>query len=282
MGAIMTPVNAARYAFGGVTRERLDALVDGWLLTCYKDDPQLIQVFRDRRFENYHDLLPWNGEFAGKLLTGGAYCYMLTGDSELKAEMLHIALDYADTIGEDGYGGCMPQSKRLSGWDSWGMYHCVLGLFKWYKLTGDKRLMNAALSVADYMAEVFLDTKSEIKKPYLPTEPGNTGVETSQAFMHALLLLYRETEETRYMQAAKSIMEDYSLPYDGDYYRKALEGVPFYKMPKPRWESMHPVQGLAELYLLTEDRSYKEAFCNIWKSIIKTDVHNTGAFSTLV
>ncbi len=34
MGAIMTPVNAARYAFGGVTRERLDALVDGWLLTC--------------------------------------------------------------------------------------------------------------------------------------------------------------------------------------------------------------------------------------------------------
>ena len=37
---------------------------------------------------------------------------------------------------------------------------------------------------------------------------------------------------------------------------------------------------IAELYYITGDTKYKKAYEHIWWSIVKTDRHNTGAFST--
>jgi len=75
-------------------------------------------------------------------------------------------------------------------------------------------------------------------------------------------------------------VEDWESPETGDYYRQGLAGVPFYKTPKPRWESLHGIQGLVELYRITGDASYKTAFENLWHGIYEYDLHNSGAFST--
>lgn len=39
----------------------------------------------------------------------------------------------------------------------------------------------------------------------------------------------------------------------GDYYRTGLAGQEFYRTPRPRWESLHAIQGLVELYRITGD-----------------------------
>jgi hypothetical protein len=55
---------------------------------------------------------------------------------------------------------------------------------------------------------------------------------------------------------------------------------PFFKIPSPRWESLHDMQGLGELYRITGNEDYKTAYVNLWKSIRRHDRHNTGGFST--
>jgi len=79
---------------------------------------------------------------------------------------------------------------------------------------------------------------------------------------------------------AQEIEKDWETPPSGDYVRTAVAGKPFYATPKPRWESLHSVQAIAELYFLTGEEKYRKAYEQIWWSIVEGDRHNTGGFSS--
>jgi uncharacterized protein len=66
----------------------------------------------------------------------------------------------------------------------------------------------------------------------------------------------------------------------GDYLQQALAGKEFFETPKPRWESLHPIMALPELYSITGEDKYRQAFEHTWWSIQKNDRHNNGGFSS--
>jgi hypothetical protein len=102
----------------------------------------------------------------------------------------------------------------------------------------------------------------------------------NESSIHIFTLLYQETGEPRYMEMAQAIERDWEVPPSGDYVREALAGKAFHQMPKPRWESLHGVQAIAEMYWITGEARYREAFERIWWSIVEGDRHNTGGFSS--
>jgi DUF1680 family protein len=102
----------------------------------------------------------------------------------------------------------------------------------------------------------------------------------NESSIHIFTLLYQETGEPRYLQLAREIEQDWETPSSGDYVRTALAGMPFYQTPRPRWESLHSVQAIAELYCITGDEKYRKALEQIWWSIAEGDRHNTGGFSS--
>lgn len=66
----------------------------------------------------------------------------------------------------------------------------------------------------------------------------------------------------------------------GNWFQDALAGKDFYAMEKKRWEALHGVMTLAELYRATGRTEYYTALENIWRSIVRTDRHNDGGFSS--
>ena len=103
---------------------------------------------------------------------------------------------------------------------------------------------------------------------------------------HGLGLLYRRTGTRRYLDLARQLVGEFAAvdangkPMAGDYLRGGLAGTPFYKTPRPRLESLHPILALAELHRITGEARYRTAFENLWWSIVELDRHNNGGFSS--
>lgn len=255
-----------------------------WLIGLRETNPAILDMFRERDKKPYRELLPWSGEFAGKYITGAYYVYKLTGDAELYAYIRRFIAELIETVDSDGYAGCYSRECRLTGafsqkpeetgktWDAWSHYHMMVGLLLWSRETGDAAMRETLLRTAELFIGTFYRGKKKL------SEIGWT--EMNLAPIHAFSLLYEETGDKKYLDFALEIEKDLSSSNAGDYVEHALAGGEFYTCAKPRWESLHAVMGIAALYRCTGDEKYLRAAKQIFYSILKTDVHNTGGFST--
>jgi len=270
-----------RFRFEGFVGERLRVNEEEWLLKATRANPGMMETFRMRDRKPRLPLYAFQGEFPGKLLTGAVLCWRTSRSTRLKAEIQSLVADLVQVQDKDGYLGPHPKAERLTGrtadgkhwlWDIWGHYHCMLGLLLWHRETGDKVALDACLRTADLLCRTFMGTGRRVYDAGFH--------ETNMAVIHVFCLLYEQTREERYLRFVRQIEQEWQQPPAGDYLRTALAGQEFFETPKPRWESLHDVQALAELYFMGGEDIYRQAFEHIWHSILKYDRRNTGAFSS--
>lgn len=266
-------MRGAGFTMGGAVGDRIAANQRNWLMCASASNPAMLEMFYDRDRTPARDLNPWSGEFAGKYLTSAVECYRLSRTPSLRAHIKSFAAELIASQAADGYMGPFSEDARMfKMWDLWGQYHCMLGLFRWYQETGDQASLAACRRTADLFCRTFLDGDRRVI---------NAGSEEmNQSCIHIFTLLYEETGEPRYLQMAREIEKDFETPPSGDYVRASLAGKPFYQQPKPRWEGLHAVQAIAELYFITGDDKYRKAYEQIWWTIDEYDRHNTGGFSS--
>ncbi len=271
----------ARFCLQGPMRQRLEANLEQWLLVAPQANPAMLEIFRDRDRKPRRDLVPWAGEFAGKYLTSAVLHYRLTRDGRLRVQIDRFVDELIGVQAEDGYLGPFPTSERLTGtessgrgklWDLWGHYHCMLGLYLWYKEADYAPAMATCIKAADYICGRLQGGAERVR---------DAGAEEmNMAIAHIMAILYQETGEERYLKMVREVEADFQVPPSGDYIRTALRGIPYWQTPKPRWESLHAIQAILCLYQITGDEDYRKAFEHIWRSIRATDVHNTGGFTS--
>jgi len=267
----MDRLQGATWRFGGVLGERIQANVEHWLLVAPRNNPGLLDMFANRDRGPKPDLVPWAGEFVGKYLVSGVQALRMSGDPRLREMLQAVVNRLLELQAEDGYLGPWPKNERLLGyWDLWGHYHVMLGLMLWHEHTGDEKALAACRRMADLICRTYLDTSRRV------FDAGSH--EMNMSTIHGLALLYRRTGEPRYLRMAEEILKDFERA--GDYFRTGLTGVEFFRTPRPRWESLHAVQGLAELYLITGDVRFRQSFLHHWASIRRFDMRNTGGFSS--
>lgn len=260
-------------------------IADNWLIGLRETNPAILDMFHERDRKPYRDLLPWSGEFAGKYLTGAYMLYRLTGHKPLKAYIAGFLEEFLTCIDEDGYLGCFQKDCRLTGafsqtphigqsnWDAWAHYHAMMGLYLWHKELHDERLWQALLQIADLFLRTFYTEEGKrLSDLGFPV--------TNMAPIHIFALLYQDTGDSRYLTFAKQVQQDMEMPDACPFTALYKGGKEFYQCPQPRWESLHNVMGIAALYACTGEELCRQTAEHIFYSILKTDVHNTGAFST--
>jgi DUF1680 family protein len=272
----------ATFQLRGHEGEHLRDVTRNWLLVAPDNNPAMLAMFADRDRQPYRDLLPWSGEFAGKYLTGATQVLRLTGDPALRKHLEAFVPKLIALQAEDGYLGPFPRESRLTGkapnvgggatWDAWGHYHAMLGLLTWHELTGDKAALRCATRIGDLLCETFAGTEKRV------VDTGSA--EMNQAVAHSLSLLHARTGDKKYLDQALEVVEEFDDPNAGGYLRTGLDGKAFFQCRKPRWESLHPILGLAELHRITGKDDYRKAYEQLWWSIAEHDRHNNGGFSS--
>jgi DUF1680 family protein len=268
----------------GPIQRQVQGVVDNWILPLPGKNPGILDMFEDQDKAPLRNLLAWSGEFAGKYLTSGTETLRLTGDPRLKATLQAFADGMAARQEPDGYLGPFPKENRLTGWapntwgnggatwDAWGHYHAIVGLLDWHEETADPKALATARKIGDLLARFFERR----------TVASTGSPEMNQAVVHGLALLHRHTGEKRYLEAAERVVREFGAENAGNYLNGALAGEEFFQLPNagPRWESLHVIMGLAELYWATGKPEYRRAFEHHYWSIAKTDRHNNGGFTS--
>ncbi len=263
----------ATVRFQGPVGQRIANNVEHWLLTAPIANPGMLEMFRLRDRKPVPKLVPWAGEFAGKYLISAVQARRMTDDPRLDKHLRWFVARLVATQADDGYLGPFRKNERLLGhWDLWGHYHGMLGLLMWYEDTDDEAARDCAVRAADLICKTYLDTDRR------PIDAGSS--EMNLSAIHALGRVYRHTGGAKYLEMMKVFLKDFEHPKAGDYYRQGLAGVDFYLTPKPRWESLHCIEGLHEMFLITGDETFRTALVNLWRSINRFDIHNTGGFTT--
>jgi len=267
----LTSDPAVRLRLSGPVGERVGANVHGWLLPCPAANPGLLEMFALRDRQPAPQLVPWAGEFVGKYLISAIQALRMVDDAALQQQVADVVRQVCDAQAKDGYLGPFPREQRLlAHWDLWGHYHVLQALLMWHERTGDERSLTTCRRAADLMTRIYLDGNRRV------LDAGSH--EMNMAVIHALGILYRQTGEPRYRLLMDRIVEDWTA--SGDYLRTGEAGVEFFRTPRPRWESLHDLQGLVELYRLTGEERYRRAFLHHWSSIRQWDRRNNGAFSS--
>ncbi|MCI8611326.1 MAG: hypothetical protein HFE66_05325 [Clostridiales bacterium] len=286
----LQPVTEIHLQMDDAIGKLTEGIIDNWLIGIRESNPAILDMLKYPDKKPNRRLLPWSGEFAGKYITCSVLLYRLTKNSKLYTYLQSFIAELIALQRENGYLGCWPSDCQLSGrssgekvgdedpyntWDGWSHYHIMYGLLLWYRETGDRSAWDCVIKIADLFCEMFYNEKPGSRRLY---DMGET--EMNYAVGHVFAILYRETQAQKYLDFALEVVQDFAAPGCGDYYRLALADQEYYKTPKPRWESLHSIMALAQLYYCTGEKSYKKAFVQIWRSITQTDVHNTGGFST--
>jgi DUF1680 family protein len=262
-----------------------------------------VQVYRVTRDESLRRVID---EFATRLIALQAedgYLGAWPKGSRLTGHAPNVRFHYPSM-------DLTPPNDRT--WDAWSHHHVMMGLLMWFEETGEESFLSSARRIGDLLCDVFekrplvdipariaaTDPKAQELRPWrtccalspdgsFEFEPAVfCSTEMNQAVIHSLCRLYEHTGDERYLRQALKIRDEFATVAEdgtllaGNYLEGPLSGKDFFELPHVHWESLHAVMGLADLAAIAGDERSRTAVDAIWWSIVKTDRHNTGAFSS--
>lgn len=151
--------------------------------------------------------------------------------------------------------------------------HMTQAAIAYYRATGDRKLLDAAIRYADYLAKNFGMEKD--KRPLLAGHP---------EIEMGLIELYRTTGDRKFLNLAGYILHGdprIVRPPDREVY--TFSGTPFVNRTKLEGHAvraMYASSGATDYYLETGDPQYWQALQRLWKDLVTTKMYITGGLGS--
>ena len=267
------PANIQIYGYLG---EKIDLCINQRIKK--EDVSQLIEPFKTRTEKNL-----WQTEFWGKWILSAIAAYEYNHDPELLKIIQKAVSGLLATQTPDGYIGNYAPEAQLKNWDIWGRKYTLLGLLAYFDISADQNALWAAKILADnLLTQVGPDNANIVKT-------GNFRGMPSSSILEPMVLLYRHTDEKRYLDFAKYIVDQWETVDGPKLISKAAEGVAVAdRFPKPlnwwswdngqkAYEMMSCYEGLLELYRITGEPTYLKSAEMAVQNIIETEINVAGS-----
>ncbi len=151
--------------------------------------------------------------------------------------------------------------------------HMMQGAIAYYRATGDRRLLDAAIKYADYLARNFGPEAD--KRPLLAGHP---------EIEMGLIELYRTTGDRRFLNLAGYILHgDSRIVRDPDRVIYTFSGTPFVERTKLEGHAvraMYASSGATDYYLETGDPQYLATLERLWSDFVSTKMYITGGLGS--
>lgn len=270
---------APKVRLGSLLGEALDANARGRLSHFIVDEhsPAIAIFAPERRVTNVEG--DWYGEHAGKWLYATAKAAARTADAELLGRLRRVA-DFLVGVQEaDGYLGTYAPERRfmrrqppkplnwngepsVRTWDIWTHAYLVLGLLEVHRHFPESRYLDAARGIGDLCWRTLIDDGIDI------TELGNHHGMSATVLMDPMTELYLVTGEQRYLELALHMLGQ----ADGNpalaLLQRADAGADASEIATGKaYQLAWNLVGLAKLYRVTGDATYRRVLDRMWHSI---------------
>jgi len=286
------PLPLSDIRFGGAVSKQADIFFEERVKSDFAKNEIYKETEEQFRLRNDDDkpVGTWRGEFWGKWIISAVRVARYENDEKLKEFIHNAALNLIKTQDDDGYIGsyknpenvlpCDPElGLEIYGtmcnhnWNVWCRKYTMWGLLEAYELTEDKIILDATIKFANQLIDMLSHLGISI------SDCGTFNGLPAGSIMKPMLILYRLTEDKKYLDFAISIANDWERP-DGrvpNIISNALQMKPVHKWyPEPeKWakayEMMSCLDGLIELYRVTGTEKYLTVCRNMYKLLLDNE-----------
>lgn len=268
----------AKIKIDGYVGEKIDLIIEKRILG--QDVGMLVDPFKLK-----NETWCWQSEFWGKWMLSATAAYRYKPDEALMEKMQYAVQGLLDTQLSNGYIGNYGPENQLTRWDIWGRKYSMLGLIRYFEISGDRKSLRGAQKVADHLLSQVGLGKTDI------THTGFYHGMASSSVLEPIMYLYNHTKEQKYLDFATYIVNQWETEDGPKLISKALEGIAVKdRFPPPaKWwswengqkayEMMSCYEGLLEYYKVNKKPEHLEAVVKTVENIIDTEINIAGSGS---
>lgn len=255
--------------------------LSGWIGSRIhaNDANRLAKLDTDRLLEGYRKRpgrQTWDGEHVGKWLHAATLAWANSGNPELRQKLDHVVAELAKCQLADGYLGTYVEAERWTAWDVWAHKYNLIGLITYMRHTGNLAPLSTCRRMADLLCNTFGDEPG--KRDIIPAGQHLGMAPTS--VLEPMVLLYRLTGETRYLDFCKYLLRAWEQPNGPKIVSTLLTAKRVDQVGNGKaYEMLSCLNGALEYYRTTGDPRLLAACRNAWQDIVEQRLYPTGTAS---